>query len=75
MAAQRVRSLSLHFPANLLTAPSLFHEYVRLLIWPHPLCVDRIVVPVLQMTEFRFLKGTLFERDNSVSLLVLCFID
>ena len=51
--------LSLHFPANLLTAPSLFHEYLRLLIWPHPLCVDRIVVPVLQVSEFRFLKGAL----------------
>ena len=49
--------LSLHFPANLLTAPSLFHEYVRLLVWPHPLCVDRIVVPVLHLSEFRFVKG------------------
>jgi len=49
--------LSLQFPANLLTAPSLFHEYVRLLIWPHPLCVDRIIEPVLRLSEFRFVKG------------------
>lgn len=49
--------LSLVFPSNLLTAPSLFHEYVRLLIWPYPLCVDRIVEPVLQLSAFRFVKG------------------
>ncbi|MFH0909871.1 MAG: tetratricopeptide repeat protein [bacterium] len=49
--------LSLQFPSNLLTAPSLFNEYLRLLIWPHPLCVDRIVAPVLHLSEFRFVEG------------------
>ncbi|HEY8240759.1 MAG TPA: tetratricopeptide repeat protein [Kiritimatiellia bacterium] len=51
--------LSLQFPSNLLTAPGLFHEYVRLLIWPIPLCVDRIIAPVFQLSEFRFVKGAL----------------
>ena len=49
--------LSLRFPGNLLTAPILFHEYVRLLVWPWPLCVDRIIEPVLRFSEFRFVKG------------------
>jgi tetratricopeptide (TPR) repeat protein len=49
--------LSLRFPENLLTSPWIALRYLGILVWPHPLCVDRIVAPVGSALDPRFLAG------------------
>jgi protein O-mannosyl-transferase len=49
--------LSLRFPDNLLTSPWIALRYLRILLWPHPLCVDWVVAPVVSVSDLRFWAG------------------
>lgn len=46
--------LSLRWPENLRTAPWLFLRYIKLLIAPWPLAVDRVISPVAGLLTPRF---------------------
>lgn len=37
--------VSLQFPANFFEAPLLCIRYIALLVWPHPLLADRVILP------------------------------
>ncbi len=50
---------SLLFPENLFTLPWLWTLYLRVLIVPAPLIVDRVVVPISSMLDGRFAAGLL----------------
>lgn len=48
---------SLLYPDNLYTLPWLWAAYVRVLVWPVPLIVDRVVIPVSSPLTWRFIVG------------------
>lgn len=50
---------SLLFPDNLLTLPWLWGLYLRVLIVPMPLIVDRVIMPVSSVMDWRFAAGFL----------------
>lgn len=56
-AASEQAVTSLPFPANLLTAPWLWVKDLRVLVWPHPLIADYVIMPVTQISDWRFLAG------------------
>jgi predicted negative regulator of RcsB-dependent stress response len=60
---------SLRFPSNLLTAPWIFLQYLRLLVFPYPLAADYVVTPVTTLLNFRFVLGFL-----SVILLIAVMV-
>ncbi len=49
--------LSLRWPDNLWTAPWIWWRYVALFVVPYPLLADRVVVPVVQVWDPRFILG------------------
>lgn len=49
--------LSLRWPENIWTAPWLFLRYIKLLIAPWPLAVDRVIAPVSGILTPRFFIG------------------
>lgn len=72
--------LSLRWPENIWTAPWLFLRYIKLLIAPWPLAIDRVVTPITGALAPRFFIGlfsvlaaALFvlvaRRKNSLSAL------
>ena len=50
-------AMALAYPANLMTVPWLWLKQVLLLLVPHPLIVDHVIMPVTQFTDWRFLSG------------------
>ncbi len=50
---------SLLFPDNLRTLPWLWWSYLRVLLWPVPLIVDRVIEPVTSWVSWRFIGGML----------------
>ncbi len=48
---------SLLYPHNVFTLPWLWWSYVRILLWPVPLIVDRVVDPVQSLFAWRFMVG------------------
>ncbi|OGV47409.1 MAG: hypothetical protein A2X46_13890 [Lentisphaerae bacterium GWF2_57_35] len=51
--------LSLQFPSNLLTAPWIFLQYLRLLIAPWALAADYVAAPITGILDLRFFAGLL----------------
>ncbi|NCC53150.1 MAG: tetratricopeptide repeat protein [Spartobacteria bacterium] len=51
--------LSLRYPTNLYTLPWLWVRYMATLLWPWPLIVDRVIVPVPTWWSLRCLAGGL----------------
>ncbi|MBU0678387.1 MAG: tetratricopeptide repeat protein [Verrucomicrobia bacterium] len=49
--------LSLRPPENFWSLPWIWTRYVGLLLWPHPLCIDRVLDPVIRLSDPRLAGG------------------
>lgn len=69
-AAGPWNGVSLRWPENLWTAPWLFMSYLKLLVAPWPLSIDRVVNPVHSAWALRFLFGV-FVMASAASMAVV----
>jgi Flp pilus assembly protein TadD len=70
-AASGQAVMALPFPANLLTAPWLWVKELRVLVWPHPLIADYVIVPVTQISDWRFLAGAAALLASAIAAFAL----
>jgi len=62
--------ISLPYPSNLFTLPWLWVRYLGLLIWPYPLIVDRILLPVPGFSSPLFWVGLLVFTASIVRVFI-----